>query len=305
MVKTITFTNASGDSLTFPAGFPGTSAFILQNATGVLDADADLFTTGGALSDGVVWQGSRIKERNIVLTLRDKPNGDHATNRARLFSVFRFKEEGIVTVSNENGVARSIAAVVENVKPELKNRSHSYQISLICPNPYWSDESTQEVDVLSWVPGWEFPVTVFDDSGLFEIPADTAEEDVFEFGGRTESIISDLVNGGDVDCGIVVVFSALGNVSNPGILNPDTGEILRVNIDMAAGDTLEVDTRYGHRTAVLDTGGTRSNVFRLIDPDSVFIQLKPGVNHIKAQSGSADTADLDISIFFDNLYHSV
>ena len=305
MIKTITYRNAAGDSIVFPAGFSAASPFVLQDASGVLEAKADTFTTGGALSDGVTWQGSRLKERNIVLTVRDNPRSDHATNRARLFTVFKFKEEGVVTVSNENGVVRSIGAVVESVTPDLKSRSNSYQISLLCPNPYWTDADTQEADVSSWEDGWEWPITAQDDSGLFEIVSDTPEEDVFEFGSRTESVIADIVNTGDVTCGIVVLFSALGIASNPGILNPDTGEFLRVNLTMTAGDTLEIDTRYGHRTAVLSSGGVKTNVFRLVDPDSVFLQLKPGDNHVKAQSGAGDTSDLDITIFWDNQYLSV
>lgn len=305
MIKTITYKNAAGDSIVFPAGFSAASPFVLQDASGVLDAKADLFTTGGALSDGVTWQGSRLKERNIVLTVRDNPRSDHATNRARLFSVFKFKEEGTVTVSNENGVVRSISAVVESVTPDLKSRANSYQVSLLCPNPYWTDEETREADVASWVSGWEWPITAQDDSGLFEIEADTPEEDVFEFGGRTESVITDIVNTGDVPCGMVIQFSAMSTSVSPGLLNPDTGEFLRVNVTMGAGDSLEIDTRYGHRTAVLVSGGTRVNVFKYVDPDSTFLQLMPGENHIKAQAGAGDTADLDIAIFWDNQYHSV
>lgn len=304
MIKTITYRNAAGDSIIFPAGFSPTSAFVLQDASGVLEAKADVFTTGGALSDGVTWQGSRLKERNIVLTLRDRPLADHALNRARLFSLFRFKEAGMLTVSNENGVVRSIGTVVESVATDLKSRSNSYQISLLCPNPYFSDAAEEDSYVISWEPGWEFPVAALDDPGEFEIVADTAEEDVFEFGWRTESVITNIENRGDVPCGMVILFTALGAVSNPGLLNPDTGEFLRVNVSMSAGDRLEVDTRYGRRTAVLLSGGTRVNVFRLIDPDSTFLQLAVGDNYLKAQSGSGDTYDLDVTIFHDNLYHS-
>ena len=306
MMKTIVSINDVGDRIEFPAGFVKNSAFILQDATGVMEAKADLFTTGGALSDGVVCQGARMEQRNIVLTVRDYPGSNHALNRSTIFSHFKYKANGVLTVTNELGVKRSISYVTEAVKTDIKKRSHSYQISILCPNPYWSDPETDVTDVSSWESAFEFPIaTAESETGLFEFAADSPDTDVLEYAQRSQSIIAGVENTGNVECGMVIRFTALGALSTPGILNPDTGEFIKMNLDMVAGDEMEIDTRYGHRTAVFFHAGAQTNVFRLIDPDSTFLQLMPGVNHYKAQAGSLDTNDLDITIMHDNLYHSV
>lgn len=301
-MKTVTVTNGDGYSLAFSQRFSG--GFVLTNATGILEAKADVIRTDNAMSDGAIWNSSRLKERNIVLTIRDDPSANHRTLRMRLYRLFQVKAP--LTLSYTDGtVTRTIDVYTESVAADIAKRANTYTVSLIAPDPFFRDAAATEREVAAWEGAFEFPATAADpDAGLFEIEAETPETDVLEFGTRTEDLIVTCENAGDVPCGMVVTFLAAGAVTGPGLMNVDTGEYLSLNLAMEAGDTVTVDTRFGRRTAVLTRGDTRTNVFRTVDAGSTFLQLAMGTNHFAAMLDGAATAsaELDISVWYEQQY---
>ena len=301
-MKAVTITNDQGFSMTFTETWR--EGFVLENATGIQEARADVIRTENAMGDGSIWNSSRMKERNIVLTLRDLPYADHRRNRARLYRLFPIKRGGMLTYT-DGSVTRVIPVYAESIVADPKNRANTFTISLISPNPYFTDAAPTDVALAAWEGLFEWPAqAATPDTGEFEIDGATLDTDVQEFGTRTEDLIVECENAGDVPCGIVVTFSAAGTVVSPGILNVDTGERLQLNLTLSAGDSVAVDTRFGHRTAVLTSGGVTSNVFRYVDAGSTFLQLAPGPNNFTATIGgsAATSADLDISIRYETNY---
>lgn len=301
-MKSITVTNEQGFSMTFTEVY--TDGFLLENATGVQEAKADVIRTENAMGDGSIWNSSRMKERNIVLTLRDLPHADHRRNRARLYRLFPIKSGGTLTYT-DGTVTRVIPVYCESVVADAKNLANSFTISLISPNPYFTDPEPTDVALAAWEGAFEWPAqAATPDTGEFEFDAQALDTDVQEFGTRTEDLIVTCENAGDVPCGFVLTFSAAGTITDPGILNVDTGEQLTLNLTLGAGDSVAVDTRFGHRTAVLTSGGVQYNVFRYITAGSTFLQLPPGESHFTATLGgsAATSADLDISIRYETNY---
>lgn len=300
-MKTIVCKNEAGFSMTFAQQFWG--GFVLTDATGILETHADVIRTANAMGDGAIWNNSRMPEREITLSLRDDPATDHRINRMRLFRLFPLREPVTLTYTDGN-TARCITVYCESIEAELKRSSDSYKITLIAPDPFFRDTAMQDVNISSWEDAWEWPVEGVSENGLFEFAAATLEEDVLEYGTRTEDLIINCENSGDVPCGMVVTFAATGATGTPGLLNVDTGERMQVNYQMHAGDAITVDTRFGHRTAVLTSGGTETNVFRYVDAGSVFLQLRPGTNNFTATIGgqAATSADLDITIRYETQY---
>lgn len=291
-MKSITVTNEQGFSMTFTEVF--TDGFLLENATGVQEAKADVIRTDNAMGDGSIWNSSRMKERNIVLTLRDLPHADHRRNRARLYRLFPIKSGGLLTYT-DGTVTRVIPVYCESIVADANKTANSFTVSLISPNPYFTDPEPTDVALAAWEGAFEFE---------FEFDAEALDTDVQEFGTRTEDLIVTCENAGDVPCGFVLTFSAAGTIADPGILNVDTGEQLTLNLTLGAGDSVAVDTRFGHRTAVLTSGGVQYNVFRYITAGSTFLQLPPGESHFTATLGgsAATSADLDISIRYETNY---
>ena len=99
-------------------------------------------------------------------------------------------------------------------------------------------------------------------------------------------------------------FKALGTVSNPILLNVDTGEFVQVNAVMQTGDVIEVNTRYGEKGAKLLRDGAETNYFRYLDVDSTFMQLAIGDNNFRYDAAGGVDA-LEVSIFYNKEYLGV
>jgi hypothetical protein len=143
------------------------------------------------------------------------------------------------------------------------------------------DEIREEL--ASWMPLFEFEL---------EIPGGG-----MEFGARQPSQIITVDNIGDVSCGCEIVFRALGTVTNPELLNLDTGEYIRLLTTMSAGDELRVYTHFAGKRVVSVNGSTITNAFSLLDTGSVFFQLAAGINTLRYDA-SANMDLLEVSIYY-------
>jgi len=129
--------------------------------------------------------------------------------------------------------------------------------------------------------------------------------DGMEFGERTKSLIADVNNPGDVDCGMRIVFAALGTLTNPQILNVDTRKYFKINKTMEAGETIEVNTKFGEKSVTGTLNGTESNYWNYADlPGSTFLQLQPGGNPLRYNADSG-IDNLNVTIRFTPQYLGV
>jgi hypothetical protein len=118
-----------------------------------------------------------------------------------------------------------------------------------------------------------------------------------EFGMRQPSQIITVDNIGDVSCGCEIIFQALGTVTNPELLNMDTGEYIRLLTTMSAGDELRVYTHFAGKRVVNVNGTTVTNAFSLLDTGSAFFQLAAGVNTLRYDA-SVNMELLEVSIYY-------
>lgn len=84
-------------------------------------------------SDGSIFTGARVNNRNIVINL--KINGDCDTNRQNLFTKFPVKEWVRVTVTT--GKTAFIIGYVESISCNIFDINQTVQISILCPDPYF------------------------------------------------------------------------------------------------------------------------------------------------------------------------
>jgi hypothetical protein len=149
----------------------------------------------------------------------------------------------------------------------MRERVPNFLVSLLCPSPYFEALNTVRAELALWQPLFHFQL---------EIPTEG-----IELGARQPSKIITLINAGDVPCGGEVVFSALGTVINPELRNLDTGEFIRINKTMAAGEKLRVYTHFAGKRVVSQVGSNITNAFSLLDVASTFIQLSVGTNLLR------------------------
>jgi hypothetical protein len=93
-------------------------------------------------------------------------------------------------------------------------RTPSFFVSLLCPSPFFEALDEVRVELAAWIDKFSFPL---------EIPASG-----MELGQREPSQIIIVNNAGDVSCGCTISFTALGTLTNPEIMNVDTGEVFRL-----------------------------------------------------------------------------
>ena len=88
----------------------------------------------------------------------------------------------------------------------------------------------------------------------------------------------DLVNTGDVETGFSIYLKARGPVTNPTIYNSETNEYIKLNITMAEGDVIFINTRKKQKTIQLTSNGVTTNIIGNLVNGSTWFTLTPGDN---------------------------
>lgn len=278
-MKRMTFTNSSGESITFRLGSP----FMINNVEGLGEVGADIQTQKAPFQDGSTFIDAVMVERDISfnVTIKGKSDTEVSQHRATLGRVFNPKL-GIGTLRYQYGdIVRVIEATpthVPNFPSGNENRGSQFQIALldlIAHDPYWKTEGIEGEPTFE--PLFQFPF-----SGEFQMGI-----------SRDERLI---VNEGDVPSSLIVEF--YGPAINPTVTNETTGEFIKVNQTLQEGEYMRINTADGEKSVVfIDETGDERNVFNWIDLDSTFFKLAVGDNYITY------TADNDIQGAIVNFYY--
>jgi hypothetical protein len=274
----LTYINADGKSITLKQGRP----YFLTKIDGIGDIRQTVNTFKAPDQDGAFYISSTLDMRNITLegtVIADTPDEAYA-QRHRFLQIFSPKVSGTLLYRE-----RQIACVVEEAGFTISTRQRipSFFVSLLCPSPFFETQDEVREELASWIPLFEFEL---------ELP-----ESGMEFGMRQPSQIIAVDNIGDVSCGCEIVFRALGTVTNPELLNMDTGEYIRLLTTMSTGDELRVYTHFAGKRVVSVNGTTVTNAFSLLDTGSAFFQLAAGVNTLRYDA-SVNMDLLEVSIYY-------
>jgi len=258
----ITYINNNGLSLTLKQRKP----FFLTGIDGAGDVKQSVNTFKAPDQDGAFYISSTLDMRNITLegTIVASTPDDAYALRRQFLQIFSPKVQGVLRYRN-----RQISCVVEEAGFTAKSRERipNFFVSLLCPSPFF--ESIEEIrqELAAWDPLLEFQLEIISPG--------------IEFGSRQPSQIITVDNIGDVSCGCEIIFRALGSVTNPELLNMDTNEVIRVLTAMSAGDEIRVYTHFAGKRVIAIDGTTETNAFSLLDTQSSFFQLAPGINTLR------------------------
>lgn len=87
-----------------------------------------------------------------------------------------------------------------------------------------------------------------------------------------------IINGGDVETGVIIKLNALGTVLNPKIYNVDTSDRMTLSVEMQAGDEITINTRKKEKSITLLRNGVQTNIVGKLDAGSTWFNLIPGDN---------------------------
>lgn len=285
------YENDKGGRVEIAYSFP----FFLQGLSGTDGINADITKINAAGQDGTTITNVNLTDRQMRLqgTIKGYSKADIETYRKKLLQVFNPKVQGWLQYEYGD-VKRKIRCQVESATRFSKKftgyRYQDFLIDFVCANPYWQNLNEIEQNIAKW-------------SGLLEFPLEITEEGI-EVGMRQPSVIVNIFNSGDVECGIKVEFKALATVVNPLLLNINTMEFIKINRTMEEGEVITVTTHFGNKRAELEKSGIKSNAFNYVDIESTFLQLDIGDNMLRYNADEG-LDNLSISIYYTPQYLGV
>lgn len=252
-----------------------------------------IYTSKGVAQDGVTPTGQCLDIRDISIkgTIKSTDKDEILKHRRKLEQVFNPKFDGILRYELGDFI-KEIDCKIEQapIFPASSTRYKDFLIQLVCYKPFFRDISERKEEIALWQGDFSFELE-FNDDGI-------------ELGHREPSLIVNIFNNGDVNCGIKVEFKALATVLNPSILNVNTQEFIKINKSMLAGEVITITTGYGNKKVSSLLNGVTSNAINYIDFRSTFLQLEVGDNLFR-YNADENIDNLEVSIYFIQQYLGV
>lgn len=293
-MRRITCANSNGNSITFAEW--QFSPFILAHVDGLYSSTNQVSILDNAISDGGDYQGSRSDRRNILLYVCARPGTRYAQGlRDTLRAVFGKGAVGLLTYV-EDGTERVIEYYTESIIPPGNGRQ-TYQISLICPDPWLYDPEYTIVQLARHVPLFQFP-------HVFKADGEPISEE------HTDDVIAVIDGPSDDPLGMILRIRAKGRVLNPSVTNIYRQEHIRLGLDapvskplqLESGDMVEIVSEDRKRDVTLTRrGGTPEKINHYLTDDSVFLRLYKGEN-VFGYSADDGLENMTLDICYRNRY---
>lgn len=235
--------------------------YVITDIDGLYPPEGVINTTQVANMDGSVFNSSRINDRVITITMAI--NGPAEANRLLLYRYFKTKYP--VRLYYENGVRDVyIDGYVSKFSVEYFEKKQTAQIEISCPMALFRAVKESVTEFANIENMFVFPFAI-------------------EAAGRSFSEIAlgeqkTIINGGDVETGIIIKLNALETVLNPKIYNVDTSDRMTLSVEMRAGDEITINTRKKEKSITLLRDGVQTNIVGKLDVGSTWFNLIPGDN---------------------------
>lgn len=275
MIHSIKVTNHLGESKDFILSKPELSGVAITKIDGLGPPKATINMSEIATLDGAVFNSSRIAERNIVLSLVLLENKTVEETRLETYKYFPVKRRVKLLIKSDNRECEVYGYVESNDVDIFSNRVTT-QVSIICPDPYFTSKRSYETTFFGIDPLFEFP---------FE--NDSLDEKLLEMGRINRVTERTIFYNGDAETGVILVMHAIGPVKNVTIYNLTTREFMKFSTEklqeltghgFIAGDEITISTVKGDKYATLLRGGLYTNVLNCIDKESAWFQISKGDN---------------------------
>lgn len=261
-------------------------SYVVEAVDGLDPPDNVLNLSKVAGSDGSVFNSAYTDNRTISITLAI--NAPAEENRINLYRYFKAKMPLRLYYQNDSRDVY-IDGYVQSMPISFFAKKQLVQIVIVCPKPFFN--GTYEGIT-------NFSVT----TSLFEFPFEI--ESAIPFSSLVLDDTAVVENNGDVETGALITISAVGAVTNPKIINSETGEYFEILDSLVSGDVIVLCTTKNEKSVLKNHEGTITSLVGKIKYGSTWLQLQPGSNvfYVTAASGAAN-----ISTSFEvvNLFEGV
>lgn len=272
--RSASFTNTEDNiNLVIDANCPG---ILIEQIDGIYAFTGEVKTSPYSQTNGDRYKNTRATKRNIVVT--GKIFDDFWNNRQLMYRVFRLGSIGRFCYMEPDRSNRFADYYVESVDIDQDPFRGQYQISLICPDPFFYAGEAEYIDLASWLSDFTFE-------------HDFLEEGE-ELGHRETSMIKEIDNLNGVDgIGMKITLTASGNVTNPYVYLYETGERIAIGTEanpytLTSSKRVQIETTTGKKNIMQFANNVQTRINNYLDPDSSFFQLQAGKNTIGYNAAS-------------------
>lgn len=275
-MKKIVCKNSQGSQATFCYSFP----FWLEEYTGIHELSGKISTVKSAFGTGAIYIDSSINERNITISGKIRKE-DIIEARKLLYKIFPLKEEGTLYYYEDSQQGK-INYYVESVEIVKTTLLYKFQISLLCPNPYFTDFNEISISLANWNKKFKFPLVIPKDTGI-------------NFATKNTTTMFNIENDTNIESGMRITYKAKGKVVNPTLINIITQEKLVIDITLETDEEVIVTTYRNNKNIILISNGQQKNINNYLQYESKFLQIHRGSNTFK-YTAEENEDNLEISI---------
>ena len=256
------FTTSDGQSFAF-----GYAAGVLWSCAPLGDLPVDLETSQGYQQVGATVESRSISGVTRTITGRILRNADYCKRQLR--DIFAPSVTGRLTVAGKYYCDAEVQRCPA-ISAALRWPTFSFQ--LYCPNPYWHSVTETLAATIRVTP-------------VFRLPACYTSH---QYGIREQASYIRILNDGLDTQNWKLSLTARGDVVNPGVINPETGESLRFVTTLQDGDELQVYRENGQLRVEQVIDGKNYDVFAVLDESSDLWTVYHGA---QAWQRTADSGD--------------
>lgn len=262
MIKQLNFISPTGA----PMALIGNQMFNLISIDGFTSVDSDLSSVIVPFVDGDTVTNVQARAREITLYLRLKQDVGIELAKQYVLGFVKLKKPCKLSMVR-NDQPLEIEGIVTYIDLPRFEQGCTMQVSMHCAQPYWTDVDYIINEIRDVIAMHHFPL-VFPTA----IP----------FGVYDDDDTQTCTNDGDVSTGMLMRLIALDAVTNPKVVNADTGEYIGINDTLTANDEVIINTNKGQKS--ITKNGV--NIINKIMTGSTFLQLESGVNAFNLQAAS-------------------
>lgn len=247
---------------------------------------------------GVSITSTSLKERSITVTGWIIADTEEEMDERKQFLNRYFDPRYEIDVMYKNYFLRFVPDnTVKYGTSEKENNDTivQFQIKGTCADPLFSEINGSKETIAATIATFHFPLII--STNLYERG--------IVFGYRQPSLTAKVTNKGAVEVGMKIVFKAIGELTNPRLIDVDTREFVAIEKSMVAGEEIVINTNVGEKSIQGKIGNEDySNYFMYKDLDSTWLQLRLGDNLFRYDADSG-LDNLEVYLYFYNKYLEV
>lgn len=305
MFKSVTVTNYRGDSLELPLEWPNDAGLLISNIDGITPGNVRVNSQDFAILDGGVYNSSRMETRNITIEFYYGFNPHIESSRHLAYRYFPVKTQVRLDFLTDERYL-SIWGYVEGNDTAIFSQQEKGQVSIVCPDPYFYEQSPVIYELGSFIHEFEFP---FSNESLIK--------PLICFSDYGDNQVYTLDYQGDIEVGVLIKIHFIDEptIKILNIYDMSHNKKLSLDFDKIESDTgislqqygdIVVNSIRGEKDIYYEHFGVRRSIIGVFDVMNFpWFYISPGSNQFVFDLSEEYLDDIEITIEYRGAYGGV